>query len=240
MAGVVHDPAGAKISKITHKRRVDPHPLYSMYMLLSSVFLHHRIAMLSYYIISRSHLPTHQSIKILLEALGQRTTNGMQVSSRVLVFSPLEFSPLLQYYKHHESSARITISQQHNNEVQLGDRTCILKLSFPNRALNSSINFSASTSTTQMSCRMLRPDPQKRNRLILRSCRLATCTRFAFDCNLCMNLFQDGMAYYEIGQGKVRMYSRGVQSRRMLIKSTYFSMTSAENASPSPHGQMPP
>jgi hypothetical protein len=145
----------------------------------------------------------------------------MQVSSCVSVFSPLVFSPLLQYYKHHESSARITISRQHNSEVQLGDRTCILKLSFPNRALSSSINSSGST-TTQMSCRILRPDPQKRNRLILRSCRLATCTRFAFDCNLCMNLFQDGMVYYEFGQGKVRMYSRGVQSRRLLVKSTYF------------------
>jgi hypothetical protein len=146
----------------------------------------------------------------------------MQVSSCVLVFSPLGFSPLLQYYKHHESSARITISRQHNSKVQFGDRTCILKLSFPNRALNSSIKSSGSTSTTQMSCRMLRPDPQKRNRLIFRSCRLATCTRFAFDCNLCMKRFQDGIVYYEIGQGKVGMYPRGVQSCRLLVKSTYF------------------
>jgi hypothetical protein len=70
MAAIVHDPAGAKTSKITLECRVYPHPLYGVNRLLSSVFLHHKIAMFSYFIVSRSHLPTHQSIKILLEALG--------------------------------------------------------------------------------------------------------------------------------------------------------------------------
>lgn len=175
------------------------------------------------HIISRSYFSTHQSIKIMLEALGQQATNGMQVSGRMLVFSPLGFSLLLEYCRHHESSARLRLVHNIVVRCSLGNRTCISKLPFPNRALNFSISSSGSTSTTQMSCRMLRPVPEKRNRLILRSCRLATCTRFAFDRNLCMKLFHDGMAYYEKEQGKVRMYPRGAQSRRLLVKSTYFS-----------------